>query len=90
MKNLRRFCLALFLCAVFALPAFAGDINTPPCTDPGDMSAPPGENNGPPCAAPGDVSTPPGEASSLAAGEPDVGQTGRLAASLILFALGGL
>ena len=87
MENLRRLCLALVLCAAFALPAFAGEMPAPPCANPGDISGPPGEQNGPPCMAPGETQGP-GFATSTEAGEPDVGQTG-LAASLILFALGG-
>ena len=92
MKNLRRLGIALTLCTAFALPAFAGEVNAPPCPDPGEMSGPPcrspGEVNGPP--APGDTQGP-SFATSSATGETDPGETQgpTLVASMILFALGG-
>ncbi len=41
MKNLRRICFAIILAAAFTVPALAGEVNSPPCPDPGEMNAPP-------------------------------------------------
>jgi hypothetical protein len=60
MKNLRRLGAAAVLTCVLALSAFAGEIQTPPCSSPD-----PGETQTPPCAAarsdmgtPAEASTP--------------------------------
>jgi hypothetical protein len=51
MKNFRRFCGLILLVAAFTVSAFAGETQSPPCTNPGEM-------NSPPCAALGEVQTP--------------------------------
>ncbi len=55
MKNLRKLGVAVLLTCVLALSAFAGEMQTPPCTpEPGQIPTPP-------CAAtPGDMDTPTG------------------------------
>lgn len=54
MKSLRKLSGAVVLAFAFALSAFAGQIDTPPCVDPV-----PGQVETPPCtAAPGDIGTP--------------------------------
>jgi|GEM_PF-2644236 len=58
MKNFRRLCFTLLLAAAFAVPAFAGDMQTPPCVDPGQIETPPGETQTPPCAANRDTEEP--------------------------------
>ena len=58
MKNFRRFCFAIVLATMFAIPALAGETQTPPCADPGQMETPPGETHGPPCAANRDFEEP--------------------------------
>jgi hypothetical protein len=65
--TLKRFSAALVLSTLFCLTALAGEIQTPPCTDPGEMSTPP-------CAAPGQTSTPPGNA-QVSSGYADPGET---------------
>lgn len=59
MKNLKRLGVSVTLLFVFAMAAFAGETNSPPCAPPE-----PGQTNTPPCAAalmtPGD-SLAPGE-----------------------------
>lgn len=57
MKTLKRFSAVLVLLSLFCMTAMAGEIPTPPCTDPGQTSTPP-------CAAPGETSGPPGQAQS--------------------------
>jgi hypothetical protein len=42
MKNFRKLCAAILLVCMFALPALAGDVLTPP----GEVNAPPGETPG--------------------------------------------
>jgi hypothetical protein len=51
MKNFRRLSLALAMTVAFAVPALAGETQSPPCPDPGEMSTPP-------CTAPGDMQGP--------------------------------
>jgi hypothetical protein len=41
MKNLKRIGLYIALICVLATAAFAGDPNSPPCTDPGITNTPP-------------------------------------------------
>lgn len=54
MKNLRKLGAAAVLTCVLALSAFAGEIQTPPCSSPD-----PGETQTPPCStAPSDMGTP--------------------------------
>ena len=54
MKKLRKLGAAVVLTFVLGLPAFAGEVLTPPCASPD-----PGETQTPPCAAaPGDMGTP--------------------------------
>ena len=52
MKNFRRFCFALVLAAMFAIPALGGQLDTPPCMDPGQTDTPPGQIETPPCGGP--------------------------------------
>jgi hypothetical protein len=52
MKNFRRLFVAVLLTAVFAVPAWAGDISSPGAPAPGDVHTP-----GAPTAF-GDISTP--------------------------------
>lgn len=61
MKNFRRICLALTICAAFAMPAIAGETQTPPCPDPG-------EANGPPCTPSAPVTNDEQEISTTTAG----------------------
>jgi hypothetical protein len=63
MKNFRRLCFAVVLAAVFAVPALAGDIDTPAAPAPRATQAPPapsaaGVTQGPGVAALGDILTP--------------------------------
>jgi len=59
MKNFRRFCFAIVLATMFAIPALAGATQGPPCsTDPGQTDTPPGETQTPPCAANRDFEEP--------------------------------
>lgn len=51
MKNFRTLCLAIALMAAFAVPAWAGEINTPGAPAPGD-------GHGPGSPAPGEINTP--------------------------------
>lgn len=54
MKNLRKLGAAFVLAFVLAMPAFAGEVLTPPCATPE-----PGEVLTPPCSsAPGDMGGP--------------------------------
>ena len=63
MKNLRKLGAAVALMCAFGLPVFAGQTDTPPCSQPE-----PGQIDTPPCAAAsGDMDTPTG--SSTAPGE---------------------
>lgn len=58
MKNFRRLCFAIVLAAMFTVPALAGQLETPPCTNPGQIETPPGETQTPPCAANRDTEEP--------------------------------
>ncbi len=54
MKTLTKLSAAVTLTVVLIVPAFAGQIDTPPCAPPE-----PGQTSTPPCsAAPGDMETP--------------------------------
>jgi hypothetical protein len=76
MKNLKRLAAAVVLTFALGLTAFAGETNTPPCSNPGDMQTPPGEMSAPPCSgmsvtlepegAPGQTDTPPASAMTVA------------------------
>ena len=61
MKTLRKLISVLVLALMLSLPAFAGQLDTPPCAQPA-----PGQLDTPPCqgTAPGDMS---GPSSSLTA-----------------------
>jgi len=52
MKNFRRLCFAIVLAAMFTVPALAGQLETPPCMDPGQTDTPPGQIETPPCGGP--------------------------------------
>ena len=52
MKNFRRLCFTIVLAAMFTVPALAGQLETPPCTDPGQTDTPPGQIETPPCGGP--------------------------------------
>jgi hypothetical protein len=58
MKNFRRLCFAIVLAAMLSVSAFAGETQTPPCADPGQLETPPGETQTPPCAANRDFEEP--------------------------------
>ena len=70
MKNFRRLLVAVLLTAVFAMPAWAGDISSPGAPAPGDGHSPglaaqepggapaPGDVHSPVLSALGDISTP--------------------------------
>ncbi len=64
MKTLRKLTSVLVLTLMLGLPAFAGQLDTPPCAPPA-----PGQLDTPPCqgTAPGDTSEPPSVSSILTA-----------------------
>jgi hypothetical protein len=66
MKTLRKLSSVLVLTLVLVLPAFAGQLETPPCAEPV-----PGQLETPPCqpAAPGDASAPTISSTATAADE---------------------
>ena len=53
MKTLKAICTAAILALALSVPAYAGDMQTPGCANPGDISTP-GETT----AAPGDIDSP--------------------------------
>src|SRR5207247_257697 len=60
MSNLKSLVLAFALVSVLAVPAFAGEMDSPPSA--------PGEMNSPPCA-PGETSTPPCSSASVSSND---------------------